>query len=135
MRSLYVSQQGCYVSLQQETLQVHHRSQILQQIQLPHLEQILIFGKSQITTQAIRACLWRNIPIVYLSRMGYCYGRVMSIERGYRHLQRYQQELVLGDRVALARAIVAGKLKNSRTLLLRQQRQRHLPQLDPIIPR
>ena len=31
------------------------------------IEQILIFGKSQITTQAIRACIWQNIPIVYLS--------------------------------------------------------------------
>ncbi|MFM6612190.1 MAG: CRISPR-associated endonuclease Cas1, partial [Dolichospermum sp.] len=46
------------------------------------LEQILIFGYSQVTTQVIRACLWRDIPIAYLSRMGYCYGRILPISRG-----------------------------------------------------
>lgn len=82
--------------------------------QLPLLEQILIFGKSQISTQAIRACLWRNIPIAYLSRMGYCYGRTLPIERGYRQLCRYQQQLSPVELLITARAIVQAKLKNSR---------------------
>jgi CRISP-associated protein Cas1 len=122
MRTLYVSQQGCYVALQQEMLLVKQKQDILAQVQLPHLEQVLIFGKSQMTTQAIRACLWRDIPIVYLSRMGYCYGRVIAIDRGYRQLSRYQQELSFGDRIGVARAIVAGKLSNSRILLQRYAR-------------
>ncbi len=123
MKTLYVSQQGCYVNLDQETLLVKQKDQILAQVQLPLLEQVLIFGKSQITTQAIRACLWRNIPVAYLSRMGYCYGRLMSIERGYRQLTRYQQELGLTERLLSAREIVKGKLANSRVLLQRQQRR------------
>lgn len=97
MRTLYVSQQGCYVVQKQETLIVKQGETVFGQVQLPLLEQILIFGKSQMTTQAIRACLWRDIPIAYLSRMGYCYGRVMSIKRGYRQLSHYQQQLVLSD--------------------------------------
>jgi len=91
LRTLYLSQQGCHVSLCQETLLVKQGSRLLQEVQLPTLEQILVFGKSQLTTQVIRACLWRNIPIAYLSRMGYCYGRTIAIERGYRQLARYQQ--------------------------------------------
>ncbi len=75
-------------------------------MQLPLLEQILVFGKSQITTQVIRACLWRNIPIVYLSRMGYCYGRIIPIEQGYRQLSRYQQQLLAVERLVVARQIV-----------------------------
>ena len=71
MRSLYISQQGCYITLQQETLIVKQGETVYRQVQLPLLEQILVFGKSQITTQVIRACLWRDIPIAYLSRMGY----------------------------------------------------------------
>ena len=74
MRTLYVSQQGCYVSLQQETLIVKQGETVHAQVQLPLLEQILIFGKSQVTTQVIRTCLWRDIPIAYLSRMRYCYS-------------------------------------------------------------
>jgi CRISPR-associated protein Cas1 len=124
MRCLYVSQQGCYVSLKAENLLVKREGQVLAEVQLPLVEQVLIFGKSQITTQAIRACLQKNISIVYLSRMGYCYGRIISLERGYRYLSRYQQELSQGDRLIVARIIVGAKLKNSRVILLRQQRRR-----------
>ena len=58
MASLYVSQQGCYVCVQGETLVVKGGDEILFQVQLPLMEQILIFGNSQVTTPAIRACLW-----------------------------------------------------------------------------
>jgi len=123
-RTLYVSQQGCYVSLRQEILVVKQGKQEVQQVQLPLLEQILVFGKSQLTTQVIRACLQRNIPVAYLSRMGYCYGRVLPVERGYRQLARYQQQLSHLERLMVAQQIVQAKLKNSRVLLLRQQRRK-----------
>lgn len=97
---------------------------ILDTVQLPLLEQILIFGQSQITTQVIRACLQRNVPIAYLSRMGHCYGRVLPIEHGYRYLSRYQQELSETERLGVARRLVQAKLRNSRVLLQRQYRRR-----------
>ncbi|MGK7883241.1 MAG: CRISPR-associated endonuclease Cas1 [Crocosphaera sp.] len=130
MKTLYVSQQGCYIKLAQETLKVERKRELLAEIQLPLLEQVLIFGKSQMTTQAIRACLWRNIPVVYLSRMGYCYGRIMSVERGYRHLTRYQQELGFSERLLTARQFIQAKLKNCRVILQRQQRKK---QSDKIV--
>ncbi len=133
MRTLYVSQPGCYVSLQQETLIVKQGETVHAQVQLPLLEQILIFGKSQITTQVIRTCLWRDIPIAYLSRMGYCYGRVMPIERGYRQLSRYQQQLGVAERLVTARAIVCAKLKNSRVFLRRQLRRRESVLLEQVL--
>lgn len=123
MRTLYLSQQGCYVSLKQENIVVKRADQILQQAQLPLLEQILVFGQSQITTQVIRACLWRDIPIAYLSRLGYCYGRMIAIERGYRQLVRYQQQLSGLERLGIAQAIVQAKLLNCRVILLREQRR------------
>jgi CRISPR-associated protein Cas1 len=127
MKTLYVSQQGCTVSVQQEQLLVKRGAHLLGQMALPTLEQVLIFGQSQITTQAIRACLDRQIPIAYLSRLGYCYGRTLAIERGYRQLARYQQEIVLGDRLRAAQSILRGKIQNSRVLLQRQQRRRETP--------
>ncbi|MEQ8959469.1 MAG: CRISPR-associated endonuclease Cas1, partial [Coleofasciculus sp. C2-GNP5-27] len=133
MRTLYVSQQGCYVSLHREMLQVKQGDTVHAQVQLPLTEQILVFGKSQVTTQAIRACLWRNIPIAYLSRMGYCYGRLMSIERGYRQLAHYQQQLVLGERLKTARAIVVAKLRNCRILLRRQRRRNGSDKLEKVL--
>jgi CRISPR-associated protein Cas1 len=126
MRSLYVSQQGCTVSLAQEQLIVSAQGATITAVPLPLLEQVLIFGQSQITTQAIRACLHHDIPIVYLSRLGYCYGRVLALQRGYRALARAQQALTDSERLQVARAIVRAKLANGRTLLLRQQRHHDL---------
>jgi CRISP-associated protein Cas1 len=133
MRTLYLSQQGCSVSLSQEMLVVKQGSDLLQSVQIPLLEQVLVFGKSQVTTQAIRACLWRNIPIAYLSRMGYCYGRVIAIERGYRQLARYQRDLTGLERLLVAQALVKAKLLNSRVILQRQQRKRSTFALETAI--
>jgi CRISPR-associated protein Cas1 len=51
MQTLYVSEQNCYVCLQKETLLVKQGETIYAEVQIPLLEQILIFGKSQITTR------------------------------------------------------------------------------------
>jgi CRISP-associated protein Cas1 len=124
MRSLYISQQGCYISLHKEQIVIKQGEKVLDEVQIPFLEQILVFGKSQITTQVIRTCLQRDIPIAYLSRMGYCYGRLIPIERGYRQLTRYQQQLSQMEKFLIARQIVQAKLRNSRVILQRQQRRR-----------
>jgi CRISPR-associated protein Cas1 len=133
MRALYVSEQGCYLSLNDQLVRVKRQETLYAEVQLPLLQMILIFGKSQVTTQVIRACLWRNIPIVYLSRMGYCYGRILPIERGYRQLARYQDDLTLSDRLQVAREIVCTKLRNSRTVLMRQHRRQPSSSLDLVI--
>ena len=133
MRTLYLSRQGCFVSLQQEMLVVKQGDRTLEEVRLPLLDQVLVFGQSQLTTQAIRACLWRNIPIAYLSRMGYCYGRMVAIEGGYRQLARYQRELTALERLLLAQALVKAKLLNSRVILQRQQRRRSSLMLETAI--
>ena len=133
MRTLYLSLQGCYLSLDQEQLIIQRQKVEIQRVQLPLTDQILVFGNSQITTPAIRACLQRDIPIAYLSRLGYCYGRTLSIERGYRQLARYQQELTAIDRLIVARKIVQAKIHNCRTLLLRQQRNNSILELGKSI--
>ena len=62
--------------------------------------------------------------------MGYCYGRILPIDRGYRQLIRYQQQLTTAEKLVIARGIVQGKLKNSRVILLRQQRKSPSESLD-----
>jgi CRISP-associated protein Cas1 len=123
MESLYISQQGCYVSLRQGCVLVKQGQTVLQSAQLPMLEQVLVFGQSQLTTQLIRACLDRSISIAYLSRMGRCYGRILPIMGGYRALARHQYGLPEALRLAIARQIVGAKLKNCRVILQRQQRR------------
>ncbi|APB32957.1 CRISPR-associated Cas1 family protein [Gloeomargarita lithophora Alchichica-D10] len=123
MRTLYLSQQGCWVTLKQEFLRVLSGRQELYTVPLPTLQQVLIFGYAQMTTQAIRACLVREIPIAYLSQTGYCYGRVMPLARGYRGLAQRQQAMAEQWRLQTAQQIVRAKLLNSRVLLMRQLRE------------
>ncbi|MCS7032273.1 MAG: CRISPR-associated endonuclease Cas1, partial [Gloeomargarita sp. SKYG116] len=106
MRTLYLSQQGCWVTLKQECLQVMSGRSELYSVPLPTLEQVLVFGSVQLTTQAIKACLARDIPIAYLSRTGYCYGRTLPLSRGYRRLAYAQQSLPETWRLRIARQIV-----------------------------
>lgn len=123
MRSLYITQHGCSLSLQRDQVIVKQQGEVCQTIQLPFLEQIMVLGKSQLTTQLICACLARDIPIGYLSSMGRCHGRVLSIAKGYRRLARLQRDLLPQRRLRIAQRLVFAKLRNSRVILQRQQRR------------
>jgi CRISPR-associated protein Cas1 len=57
----------------------------------------------------------------------------MPIERGYRQLSRYQQQLSGVERLVTARAIVQAKLKNSRLLLRRQKKRRESELLERVL--
>jgi CRISP-associated protein Cas1 len=125
LRTLYISEQGCNVSLDGETIIIKKKDCILTKAQLPLLEQILVFGNSQITTQTIKACLKQNIPIAYLSQAGYCYGKTYSTTRDLRSLHRRQQQLDPATALLAAQQIIKVKLMNSRTILQRQNRRLH----------
>ncbi len=123
MKTIYITQHGCYLSLQQEQM-VLKQGDEAQRIPLPSIEQIVVLGKSQLTTQLICACLERDVPIAYLSSAGRCYGRVLPLARGYRQLARLQRELSPERRLQIAQRLVFAKLRNSRTVLQRQHRRR-----------
>jgi CRISP-associated protein Cas1 len=127
MNSLYISTQGGYLSLSKETLILKKDDVIISKSQLPLLENILIFGNTQVTTQVIKTCLKRNIPIAYLSRSGQCHGRLMPAERKYPRLMQQQYQLSECDRFRCAQQLIRAKIHNSRTLLMRQQRRLEAP--------
>ena len=130
MQTLYISQQGCTLSLQQNRVLVKHQAELLDDAQLPLLEQILIFGRSQATTPLIQACLKRQIPIVYLSQTGQCYGRLLPLEKQFPRVIRCQHLLEEPERLAIAQQMVWAKLKNCRVLLMRQRRRLETDELD-----
>ncbi len=73
------------------------------------------------------------MPIAYLLCLGYCYVCIIAIERVYRQLSRYQQKLLLVERLITVRAIVQAKLKTSRVLLRRQRRRIDSPSLEQVL--
>lgn len=133
MQTLYISQQGCTLSIQQHRVLVKHQDEVVEDAQLPLLEQIIIFGRSQATTPLIQACLKRHIPIVYLSQSGQCYGRLLPLTKRFPKVIRYQHLLEEPERLAIAQQMVYAKLKNCRVLLMRQRRRLETDELDGAI--
>jgi CRISPR-associated protein Cas1 len=76
MRSLYLLRPHGTAGIEGEQLVVRSEEQELDRMGLPLLDQILVVGQMQLTTQLIRACLRRGIPIAYLSSSGHCLGRL-----------------------------------------------------------
>lgn len=92
-----------------------------QTVEMPirEVEQILIFGNCQLTTQVISVCLDQRITVVYLTQMGDYKEHLRSTEaEGIQatvvQFERYQEETF---RLETIRAIATRKLQNSRQLL------------------
>ncbi|APB32485.1 CRISPR-associated Cas1 family protein [Gloeomargarita lithophora Alchichica-D10] len=126
MHTLYVSRQDCRLSLRGELLVVKHQATVIQEVQLPLLDTILLFGNPQVTTQAIHACLKRQIPLIYLSQNGYGYGRLAPINAKNRHVAEQQRQMTAEHKLSLAKAIISAKIKNSKVFLQRQLRRHNI---------
>ncbi len=83
--------------------------------------QVSVFGNVQITTQALREMCFRNIPLSFFSAGGWFYGLAHGMSHKNVELRRFQFDAA-GDPekcLKLASAMVTAKIKNSRTLLMR----------------
>lgn len=91
------------------------------------LSQIVIFGNVEITHRAMAQLMRNEIDTVFLTQNGRYLGRIASPEARNVFLHKRQYDL-LGDSafgVRMARAIVAGKLSNMATVLMRLKRTRN----------
>ena len=135
MRTLYLLRPHGTAGIDGEQLVVSSGEQELDRMALPLLDQILVMGHLQLTTQLIRACLRRGIPIAYLTSGGQCLGRLQPLEGGYRHRARRQAELPEAQRLAVARTLVASKIANGRVVLQRFTRRGGRPIVEATLRR
>ncbi|MCK6510132.1 CRISPR-associated endonuclease Cas1 [Myxococcota bacterium] len=122
---LYLVEQGCTVGLKSERLEIRKQQEVLDSFRLDDLEQLVLFGYIQLTTQAIQALLKRDIDVCFLSRSGVFLGRLAGkmgkqIELRRKQFAGLEQSAFALD---LARRCIVGKLANQRALLMRYQRK------------
>lgn len=127
MTILYVQEQGAVVRRDVEQIKITHRQPrqrqmtTLKSISVRDLEQIVLYGNVQVTTQAVALLLEHEVDIVFLSQYGKYRGRLSRDGAKYARL-RHEQLLLSGDdrrSLQAARAIVRAKLANQRNLLRR----------------
>ena len=125
LRTLYLLQHGQVLGKESERLIIRQEQKIVREIPAIKVDQIMVFGNAQITTQAMQFCLQERIPIYLLSGQGHYYGVIDSFNTEPVLLQR-EQFLRAEDGVfslTLATALVQGKIANSRLMLQRLARR------------
>ncbi|MDY6830935.1 MAG: CRISPR-associated endonuclease Cas1, partial [Thermodesulfobacteriota bacterium] len=123
----YITTQGARVVREGRHLLVKKGMDVFHTL-FPHkLEQLLLFGHVEITSNAMRQLMRDQIDVVFLTQNGRYLGRLAQAEAKNVFLRK-RQFLLLDDPafgLAMAKNIVAGKLSNMATLLMRVKRTRN----------
>lgn len=122
---LYVQTQGAMLHLDHDTVRIEVHGDTLLRAPLLRLGGIVVFGQVSISPFLIACCAEDGRNLVWLDRHGRFKARLEGPTRGNVLLRR-AQHLALSDRDQpwmIARQIVAGKVQNSRQILLRGARE------------
>ena len=118
---LYLNTQGLRVGKSGEVLQVKEKDAIRQEVRLDEVCQVNLMGNMQISTQAMQALCEAEVPVCYFSMGGWFYGITSGLTTKNVFLRQSNSGLATEEWFALrlARKLVAGKIRNQRTMLLR----------------
>ena len=127
MTVLYVKEPGSVIRREVERIKVTRRprdkrvDELLHSISVRDLEQVVIYGNVQLTTQAAALLLENEIDVVFLSHYGKFRGRLGQDGSKFARLRHAQLRLAGDDArsLGLALAITAAKLANQRGVLAR----------------
>lgn len=121
LRPVYLDTQGLRVGKSGGVLQVKERDALRQEVRIGEVCQINLMGNIQITTQAVQTLCDAEVPICYFSQGGWFYGITTAMSTKNVFLRRSQFRLAEQEWFCLqfARRLVAGKIRNQRTMILR----------------
>lgn len=125
LNTLYVMTQGAYVCLDHETVKVEVEGKVQMQVPLHHLGALVTFGNVMMSPFIMARCAEDGRAVVILDRNGRFKCRVIGKTSGNVLLRQAQYEVVRDQEksAAIARNMVAGKVKNSRQVLMRAARE------------
>lgn len=121
LRPLYLNAPGLYVGKSGNVLKVKEKLKVVQEVRVNEICQVNLFGNIQISTQAVQMLCENEVPIAYFSMGGWFYGVTQGMGLKNIFLRRDQFRLadVPSFCLRLARHLVAGKIRNQRTMLQR----------------
>jgi hypothetical protein len=90
LRTLYLHEHGAVLRCEDDHLRVSKDDVELLSVPAFKLDQIVLFGNSQVTTPAMKFCLRNDIPIILLSGRGEFFGTLEST--GNQNVLLHQQQ-------------------------------------------
>ncbi len=135
LNTLFVLTQGAYVHLEGETAKVEHEGKTIIQTPLHHLGGIVIFGNVMVSPHLMAKCASESRTVSFLSMNGKFLARVVGPVTGNVLLRKAQYDAFSNEKVrsSIARSIVAGKIHNCRSVLLRASRESSEPERKEIL--
>lgn len=121
LRPLYITGYQLSVGKSGERLQVREKREVVQEARLNEISQVNLFGPVSISGAAVQAACANEIPIAHFSMGGWFYGLTQGLGLKNVFLRRAQFLKAEDERfcLAVARDLVATKIRNQRTLLQR----------------
>src|SRR5208282_31569 len=124
LNTLFVTTQGAYLARRGLTLIVRSEGKTLAQFPLHTLDGVVCFGRVACSPMCLAACAEKGVSVSFLSLHGRFLASVQGPITGNVLLRRKQYRAADDPAVALevSRHIVAAKVANARTVLLRASR-------------
>ena len=121
LRPLYVNSPKLRVGKSGGVLRIKENDRVMQNARINEICQVNLMGAVQISTQAVQELCREEKPICYFSQGGWFYGVTTGLGTKNVLLRRAQFRLAEEEWfcLRLARRLVSGKIRNQRTMLLR----------------
>lgn len=118
---LHVQEQGARVGLRDECLIVRGRDGEETDARLAQISEVSVYGSVQVSTQALRELMRREVPVSFFTTGNWYCGRAIGHDSGGVRLRAAQYRRFADEAVCLdlARGLVASKIKNCRTMIRR----------------
>ena len=120
-RALYLNTPGLRVGRKEELLTIKDEDTLVEEVRLNDVSHVALFGSVQLTTQAIQGLCDAEIPVTYFSGGGWFYGLTHGhgLKNVFLRIEQFRLARDESFALRLARAFVNGKIRNHRTLLMR----------------
>lgn len=132
-RALYLNTPGLRIGRKDSTLTVKDGDSLVDEVRLNDVNHVSLFGNIQISTQAVQALCDQEIPLTYFSGGGWFYGvtRGHGLKNVFLRIEQFRKAGDAAFSLRVARWFVHGKIRNHRTLLMRN----HLDAPEPVLAR
>ncbi len=121
-RVLFLNTPGIHVGRRDRILTVKHPDRTdVEEVRISDVQHVSVFGNIQISTQAIQALCGAEVPVTWFSGGGWFYGltRGHGLKNVFLRIKQFHHAWQPAFRLDLARRFVSGKIRNHRTLLMR----------------
>ncbi len=118
---LYVNTPGASVSRKGETIVVKDQGGPLADVRIKDLHHLAIFGSAQVSTALVQTLCEKEVPVSYFSMGGWFYGltRGHGLTNVFTRIRQFAFAADPDKALPIARLFIYGKIRNQRTLLMR----------------